>query len=124
MRGDPETNKQRVREIFDRIVNGGEVELADAYYREDYVQHNPLVAQGRAGLKALLERMHGSADPMRAEIVLIDAVDDRVWVMLEWSGGHRTPGAPALQRSVEVFRVEDGLMAEHWDCMQIGPEPG
>jgi predicted SnoaL-like aldol condensation-catalyzing enzyme len=124
MPGNPETNKQRVREIFDRIINGGDIELADAYYRDDYIQHNPLVAQGRAGLKALLAHMHGSPDPMRAEIVLIDAVDDRVWVMLDWSGGGRAPGAPALQRSVEVFRVEDGLMAEHWDCIQIGPEPG
>jgi len=124
MSENPETNKQRVREIIGRIINGGDIELADAYYREDYVQHNPLVAQGRAGLKALLRQMHRSPAPMRAEIVLIDAVDDRVWVMLDWSGGDRTPGAPALQRSVEVFRVQDGLMAEHWDCTQIGPEPG
>lgn len=118
-----ETNERRVREIVEQIINGGDIELADAYYREDYIQHNPRVAQGRAGLKAVLKHMHGSGNPMRAEIVLIDAVDDRVWVLLSWSGGDRTPGAPALQSSVEVFRIEDGMMAEHWDCVQIGIEP-
>lgn len=118
-----ETNARRVREIVDKIINGGDIELADEYYREDYIQHNPHVAQGRAGLKAVLKHMHGSGKPMHAEIMLIDAVEDRVWVLLAWSGGDRSPGAPALQSSVEVFRVEDGMMAEHWDCVQIGNEP-
>lgn len=118
-----ETNKQRVREIMEKIVNGGDVELADAYYREDYIQHNPLVAQGRAGLKTLLTAMHASGKPRQAEIVLINAEDDKVWVLLHWSGGDVAPGTPTLQVSTEVFRVEDGMMAEHWDCIQIGPDP-
>lgn len=116
-------NKQRVREIFEKIVNGGDIDLADAYYREDYIQHNPLVAQGRAGLKAVLEAMHGVEDPMRAEIVLINAEDDMVWVLLRWTGGGAPPGTPRLQVSTEVFRVEEGMMAEHWDCLQIGVDP-
>ncbi len=119
-----EQNKQRVREIIDRIVNQGDVDLADAYYREDYIQHNPLVAQGRAGLKTLLRQMHASGKPRQAEIVLINAEDDMVWALLRWSGGDVAPGTPALQVSTEVFRVEDGMMAEHWDCIQVGPEPG
>lgn len=40
-------NKQRAREVIERIVNGGDVDLADEYYREDYIQHNPAVGQGR-----------------------------------------------------------------------------
>lgn len=118
-----EKNKQRVREIIDKIVNGGDVDLADEYYREDYIQHNPLVARGRAGLKDLLRRMHASGSPMHAEILLINAEDDMVWALLQWSGGDRTPGVPTLQLSTEVFRVEQGMMAEHWDCMQIGIDP-
>ena len=123
MSNTPERNKQRVREIIDRIVNGGDVALADAYYREDYIQHNPLVAQGRAGLKTVLRQMHASGNPRQAEILLINAEDDMVWALLRWSGGDVAPGTPALQVSTEVFRVEDGMMAEHWDCIQVGPEP-
>lgn len=119
-----ERNKQRVRELIEWVVNGGDVELADAYYREDYIQHNPHVAPGREGLKQLLRQMHASGDPMQAEIVLINAEDDMVWALLRWSGGQRVEGTPALQLSTEIFRVEDGMMAEHWDCLQIGLDPG
>ena len=49
-----ERNKQRVREVIHKIVNGGDAELADAYYREDYIQHNPHVPQGREALKSLI----------------------------------------------------------------------
>ena len=119
-----EYNKQRVREVIERIVNGGDIALTDLYYREDYVQHNPLVGPGRDGLKALLRAIHASGHPRQARIVLMNAEKDMVWALLDWSGGDVAPGAQTLLRSTEIFRVEDGMMAEHWDCMQIGPEPG
>jgi len=74
----PEKNKQLVREIFDKVVNGGDVELAAKYYREDYIQHNPHVAQGLAGLQTLLRAMHASGDPAHATIKLMNAEDDMV----------------------------------------------
>jgi predicted SnoaL-like aldol condensation-catalyzing enzyme len=116
-------NKQRVREIIEKIVNGGDVELAAEYYREDYIQHNPLVAPGLVGLQALLRAMHASGNPMQAEIELINAEDDMVWVLMRWTGGDTIPGSPRLQQTIEIFRVEDGKMAEHWDMLQFGADP-
>ena len=55
-----ESNKQRVREIFEKVVNGGDAEIAAQYYREDYIQHNPLVAPGLAGLQDVIRSMHAS----------------------------------------------------------------
>jgi predicted SnoaL-like aldol condensation-catalyzing enzyme len=121
---DTTSNKQRVREIIDKIVNGGDADLAADYYREDYIQHNPNVEQGLAGLQKLIRAMHASGNPMRAEIKLINAEDDMVWALLEWSGGVTVPGAPRLERTVEIFRVEDGKMAEHWDVLQLSPATG
>jgi len=115
-----ERNKQIVREIFEKIVNGGDVDLAADYYREDYIQHNPAVAQGLAGLQKLLRQMH-AGDPMHAEIVLMNAEDDMVWLLVEWSGGTLPPGVPRLTHTAEVFRVADGKMAEHWDVLQFVP---
>jgi predicted SnoaL-like aldol condensation-catalyzing enzyme len=116
-----EKNKQRAREVIDRVVNGGDAELAAEYYREDYIQHNPNVAPGLAGLQTLVRAMHASGKPMQAEVELINAEDDMVWMLLSWSGGETTPGAPRLQRSLEIFRVQDGKMAEHWDMLDITP---
>ena len=115
-----ERNKQRVREIFERVVNGGDVDAAAEYYREDYIQHNPHVPQGREALKNLIRAMHASGDPMQAEIKLINAEDDRVWLLLEWSGGSAPAGIPRLEQTAEIFRIEDGMMAEHWDVLQFG----
>jgi predicted SnoaL-like aldol condensation-catalyzing enzyme len=119
-----ERNKQRVREVIDQVVNTGDAELAAEYYREDYIQHNPHVAQGLAGLQALIRAMHASGDPMRAEILMMIAEGDMVWALLEWSGGPTIEGAQRLERAVEIFRIEDGMMAEHWDVIQLSPPGG
>ena len=112
-------NKEIVRTIFEKIVNGGDADLAAEYYKDDYLQHNPNVAQGLAGLQTLIRQMHASGNPMRAEIVLMNAEDDRVWLLVDWSGGSLPKGVPRLVRTAEVFRVEDGKMAEHWDVLQF-----
>ncbi len=116
-------NKQRAREVIERIVNGGDVDLADEYYREDYIQHNPAVGQGREALKKLIRAMHSMAEPMHVEIKLINAEDDMVWLLLEWSGGSLPEGMPRMQQTAEIFRMQDGMMAEHWDVLQM-TQPG
>jgi len=112
-------NKQRAREVIDKIVNGGDVDLADEYYREDYIQHNPAVGQGREALKEVIRAMHSLEEPMHVEIKLINAEDDMVWLLLEWSGGSFPEGMPRIQQTAEIFRVEDDMMAEHWDVLQM-----
>ncbi len=119
----PEENKAIVREIFDKVINAGDWELAAKYYKEDYIQHNPLVPQGLAGLQGVIRALHASGKPMHAEIKLMNAEADRVWLLLEWSGGDVPEGAPRMTRSAEVFRVEDAMMAEHWDVIQIEQPP-
>jgi len=117
-------NKRRVREAIEKVVNDGDAELAAEYYREDYIQHNPHAEQGLAGLQKVIRLLHASGNPMRAEIQLINAEDDMVWALLEWSGGVAVPGGQRLQRTVEIFRVVDGKLAEHWDMLEFGPVPG
>jgi predicted SnoaL-like aldol condensation-catalyzing enzyme len=112
-------NKQRAREVIEKIVNGGDVDLADEYYREDYIQHNPAVGQGREALKKVIRAMHSLEEPMHVEIKLINAEDDMVWLLLEWSGGSLPEGMPRIQQTAEIFRMEDGMMAEHWDVLQM-----
>ncbi len=115
----PEENKAIVREIFDKVINRGDWELAAKYYKEDYIQHNPHVPQGLAGLQGAIRALHSGKTPMQAEIKLMNAEDDMVWLLLEWSGGDAPEGAPRMTATAEIFRVEDGMMAEHWDVIQI-----
>jgi predicted SnoaL-like aldol condensation-catalyzing enzyme len=115
-------NKEIVREIIEKVVNGGDADLAARYYKADYIQHNPNVAQGLDGLQELIRAMHSSPNPPRAEIKLINAEDDMVWLLLEWSGGDMPEGLPRISKTAEVFRVEDGMMAEHWDVLELAPD--
>ena len=121
MSNTPEENKALVREVFEKVINGGDADLAAKYYTVDYVQHNPNVAQGLEGLQALLRAMHSSPSPMQAEIVLMNAEDDMVWLLVNWTGGEQRDDRPRLGASAEVFRVEDGMLAEHWDVVQMEP---
>jgi len=124
MSADAAANKRRVREAIERVVNGGDADLAAEYYREDYIQHNPNVEPGLAGLQKLIRAMHASGNPLRAEIKLINAEDDMVWLLLEWSGGTLPSGMPRIEQTAEIFRVEDGMMAEHWDVVQLSRKAG
>jgi len=112
-------NKEIVLELFEKVVNGGDADAAAHYYREDYIQHNPNVAQGLKGLQELIRQMHADGNPMHCEIKLMNAEDDFVWLLLEWTGGALPEGMST--QSAEIFRVEDGMMAEHWDVLDFKP---
>lgn len=47
-----EKNKEVVRKFYEEFFNKHIIESADCYVREDYIQHNPGVKQGREGLKS------------------------------------------------------------------------
>jgi predicted SnoaL-like aldol condensation-catalyzing enzyme len=112
-------NKEIVKLIFEKIVNGGDADLAAKYYKADYIQHNPNVAQGLEGLQTLIRGMHASGNPMHAGIKLINAEEDMVWLLVEWTGGADLPAdIPRITHTAEIFRVKDGMMAEHWDVLQ------
>ena len=111
-------NKAIVEEIFEKIVNGGDADLAAKFYKEDYIQHNPNVPQGLAGLQGLIRGMHTMWPNVKCDVKLINAEDDRVWLMCEWSGNEPSDGSPRLTHTAEIFRVENGMMAEHWDVLQ------
>ena len=45
------TNKEVIRAFYKEFFNDHIIEAADKYVREDYIQHNPGVDQGRQALK-------------------------------------------------------------------------
>ncbi len=111
-------NKAIVEEIFEKIVNGGDADLAAKFYKEDYIQHNPNVPQGLAGLQGLIRGMHAMWPNVKCDVKLINAEGDMVWLLCQWSGNEPSDGSPRLSHTAEIFRVENGMMAEHWDVLQ------
>jgi predicted SnoaL-like aldol condensation-catalyzing enzyme len=110
-------NKRLVFDMYREIVQGGHADRVEAYFTPGYIQHNPNVASGR---DALADFLRGSrpARPIEDRIVLpivnMIAEGDYVLVLCERpemdSDGNRY-----VTSWFDFYRIEDGLIAEHWD---------
>lgn len=101
------------------------------YLRPDYIQHNEAFArfgQGSAGLIRMLEsRLDASKSsskpaPQGASRVLIVAAQGDLVTRVN-SREQLDPSKPPLI-IFNLFRIQDGLIAEHWDGASGGPAPG
>jgi predicted SnoaL-like aldol condensation-catalyzing enzyme len=120
----PAALRALIDEVFAQVINAHCPERASAFYRADYVQHNPLVAQGLAGVQQLLAVLNQAFPDLHGEILFGLAENDRVMVQVQWTGTHLGDffGLPPTAKpihfcSAETFRIQDGLIAEHWDVV-------
>ncbi len=117
MVSDLETNKKNVKKFYDLIVNKKDFESARKYMGNRYKQHNPNVADGPEGLRAHIENKITHFPDARSEIKRIIAEGDYVVLHV-----HSRP-TPKRQRAIiEIFRLENGKIDEHWDVVQEIPE--
>ena len=110
-------NKKLVYDMYRHIVQGGHAELVERFFTREYLQHNPNVASGRDALAAFL-RGSRPARPIAPTITLpilnIIAERDYVVVVSERPMKDET-GATYLTSWFDFYRIENGLIAEHWD---------
>ncbi len=93
-------------------------EMIDSLIAEDYIQHNPMVKTGRAGFKeafAYLKQMPRPENP-KSPVVRFIAEGDLAVLHLDVEIAGRK------QAVIDLFRVENGQLAEHWDVMQVQPD--
>jgi predicted SnoaL-like aldol condensation-catalyzing enzyme len=102
-------NKGLVLEAFDLLFNKRDYAAAEARWSANYIQHSALIAPGRGGL---LERVK-SLPSLRYENQFAVAEGDLVVLYGRFSGIN-----PEAMVTVNVVRVEDGRLAEHWDVWE------
>ncbi|MFN2258929.1 MAG: nuclear transport factor 2 family protein [Parasphingopyxis sp.] len=118
---DQETEHNRaVIEQFARLfyIEGKVREAFETYVREDYIQHNPRAADGREAAIEMLQGLLAGSTDRQFEIQRI-IVDGPFAVVHSWSRADAEDRGHAV---VDIFRIEDGLLAEHWDVIQPVPE--
>ena len=106
-----ERNKALVLEAFDALFNRRDYAAAERFWSPSYIQHSAHIAPGREGLFALVRGLPGT---LKYEPGVIVADDDFVIVHGRFSGF----GAPANWIVADILRIQDGVLAEHWDVIQ------
>jgi F420H(2)-dependent quinone reductase len=109
--GAQERNKAFVLEAFDTLFNRRDYAAAQQFWSPDYLQHSAHIEPGRDGLFNLIK---ASPAEMRYENALTVANGDYVMA----HGRFCNTGLAANWIAVDIVRLEDGLLAEHWDVLQ------
>jgi predicted SnoaL-like aldol condensation-catalyzing enzyme len=88
---------------------------------DKYIQHNPLAADGPEGLKAFLEFAKTNLVTYKTEFKRVFADGDYVIVHAH---ARANPADPADRGTavMDIFRLENGKVVEHWDVAQPVPE--
>jgi predicted SnoaL-like aldol condensation-catalyzing enzyme len=104
-----ERNKAVVLDFYDRFFNKGDASAVDQLLVEHYIQHNPGVPDGRDAIKPFVAQ-----GPFPADVKRIVAEGNLVVAHVYY---------PILDSAaVDIFRLHDGLIVEHWDVVQKMPE--
>ena len=109
-------NKKVAYDFYRIVLQGRRLDQAERYMREDYIQHNPNADTGMKGFKAYFERL-GGPQPIPDGVnglVAIQAEGDYVTLSLvrEYTDA---AGQKYTSTWFDMFRIQDGKIAEHWD---------
>ena len=104
-------NKAFVLEAFETLFNRKDFVAAEKFWSPNYIQHSAHIAPGREGLFNLVKSGRAT---LRYEPGPIVADGDFVIVHGRFSG----MGLPVNWIAADILRIENGLLAEHWDVIE------
>ena len=107
----PEQNKKLVLDAFNTLFNKRDYAAAEQYWSPRYIQHGAHIPPGREGLFNLVKQ---SPSALIYEHGLILADGDYVFV----HGKYSNTGLLVNWVIVDIVRIENGILAEHWDVIQ------
>ncbi|MGO4714866.1 nuclear transport factor 2 family protein [Bradyrhizobium sp. 2TAF24] len=113
-----EANKKAVVAFYEKGLNQKDFDAAAAYFGAQYVQHNPTAPDGIAGFKAFIEMLRTKFPNSHSEIKRVFADGDYVILHVHAVREPGTRGAAI----VDIFRLDNGKIVEHWDVRQDVPE--
>jgi predicted SnoaL-like aldol condensation-catalyzing enzyme len=112
-------NKEIVRNFYATVLIGRDVDAAPRFVRPDYIQGNPgnQVPNGLKGFMDAFRERFAQKLPPDYKRELLNVVGDNdmvvIYVRQTWTG---KDGQHHQALGFDMFRVQDGMIAEHWDA--------
>lgn len=108
--GHKNENKDFVVNAITELFIDGDITAIDRYWATHYKQRNPSFPSGTAVIKELFSNMPPN---FKYEMGMVIAENDLVVIHRRYTGFALKPLI-----AVDIFRIENGLIAEHWDILQ------
>ena len=115
-----QANLDLVLAMFAQVLNPMDSSAVDRFIAEDYIQHSQLAEPGREALKRFLDTIRARTPEAVHDVKRAFVDGDHVVVHYHV---RRWPGDKGWA-VIDIFRVENGLIAEHWDVLQDVAEGG
>lgn len=112
-----EKNKKMVVDFYNEVFNKHNIDIIPKYVSEDYKQHNSFVADGRKAFMDFFKEDFIKNPNSSAEIKRVVAEGDTVALHVHSRTNPQDKGVAI----VDIFRVKDGKIVEHWDVIQEIP---
>lgn len=111
-----EANKKLVLNFYQKLFGDKDLSVIDRYIADHYIQHNPTIPDGKEALKTALTQWFAGAPKEKVDIPRVAADGDLVFLHV------RAKNAKGgLQAIVDIFRVKNNKIVEHWDVIQDVP---
>ena len=103
------SNKEIALEVLKRSFVERDPTVVEQYFAADYKQHNPVIPDGPSAIAKMIPTLTGLVYEQGM------AVEDGDLVMVH---GRYTGWGPKPMVAVDIFRLKNGKVVEHWDVMQ------
>lgn len=112
-------NKKLVFDFWREVVDAGQVQLIEKYVADNYIQHNPNIASGRTALVEQIAK-NVKQQPVKPQIKapVVSIVAEGNLVVVSLASEMVDPKDPEKRYTTtwfDMFRIENGKIAEHWD---------
>ena len=110
-------NKRLVYDMYRIVLQAGHSGRAGEFIREDYIQHNPQAGQGLAGVQDYIRKTRPERPiAERLELPLIQLIAEGDYVMTAFVRPEKDAAGETYHSTwFDLYRIEDGRIAEHWD---------
>ncbi|MDM5428438.1 nuclear transport factor 2 family protein [Bacillus mycoides] len=112
-----EKNKKMVVDFYNEVFNKHNIDIIPKYVSQDYKQHNPFVADGRKVFMDFFKGDFVKNPNSSAEIKRVVAEGDMVALHVYSRANSQDKGVAI----VDIFRIKNGKIVEHWDVIQEIP---